>query len=148
VIYLKNYRVGGMPQTAVNLGVRYSGRKGWWGGIYVNYFDDIYAEPNPDRRSADAIKKFVVSDPQWDQMLTQEKFDPAVTVDLSLGKSFRFGSNTLNVSLNVNNAFNNQQFVVSAFEQLRYDPDNINKFPQKLVYNLGAIYNLVISYRF
>jgi hypothetical protein len=147
-IYLKNFRVGGMPQTAVSLGLKYNGRKGWWGGIYLNYFDDIYAEPNPDRRSAEALQKFVTSDPQWDQLIGQEKFDPAITVDISLGKSFRVKDNFLNISLNINNALNNQDFVVSAFEQLRYDSDNINKFPQKLVYNLGAIYNLVIGYRF
>lgn len=147
-IYLKNYRVGGMPQTALGFGIKYSGRRGWFGGINLNYFDDIYAEPNPDRRSAEALGKFVDTDPQWNELLAQEKFDPAFTMDVSLGKSFRLKGKTLNFNLNVNNVLNNQKFIVSAFEQLRYDTDNINKFPQKLVYNLGAIYNLVVSYRF
>lgn len=147
-VYLKNYRVGGMPQTAVCFGTKYNGRKGWWGGVYINFFDDIYAEPNPDRRTEEALRGLVNVDPQWNELLDQQKFDRAFTVDLSLGKSLRIKSAYLNISLNVTNALNNQQFVVSGFEQLRYDPGNINKFPPKLVYNLGAIYNLVVSYRF
>lgn len=148
LIYFENYRIGGMPQTAVSLGLRFNGRKGWWAGANLNYFRDIFAEPNPDRRSAEALDKFVTSDPQWTELLEQQEFDPAVTLDLSLGKSFRIKGNNLNISLNINNALNNQKFVISAFEQLRYDTDNIDKFPQKRVYSLGAIYNLVISYRF
>lgn len=147
-IYLKNYKIGGMPQTAVSLGARYNSSKGWWGGLFINFFDDIYLDVNPDRRSEDAVKHFVTTDPQWEQMLGQQKFNSAFTVDANIGRSWRIKGNTLNTSLNITNALNNQSFIVSGFEQLRYEPSNINKFPPKLVYNLGAIYNLVLSYRF
>lgn len=147
-IYLKNYRVGGMPQTAVSFGTRYSGKKGWWGSVNINYFDDIYIEPNPDRRSSEALASFVDTDPQWDELLEQKKFPSAITVDFSVGKSWRRKGNFINLSMNVNNALNNQKFIISGFEQLRYDPNEPNKFPPRLVYSLGAIYNIVLSYRF
>lgn len=147
-IYLKNYRVGGMPQTAVCLGGRYQGKKGWWGSAYLNYFDDIYIEPNPDRRSAEALAQFVDTDPQWEELLEQEKFPRAFTVDLSVGKSWRMKGNFINISAHVNNALNNQNFIISGFEQLRYDPNEPGRFPPRLVYNLGALYNIVLSYRF
>lgn len=147
-IYLQNYRIGGMPQTAICVGTRYNNAKGWWGGLYVNYFDDIYLEPNPDRRTEEALGKFVESDPQWSEMLEQTKLAPAFTVDFSLGKSWRIKDNFMSISANVNNALNNQSFIVSGFEQLRYDPDDLGRFPPRLVYSLGAIYNIVLNYRF
>lgn len=147
-IFLKNYRIGGMPQTAVSFGARYNGKKFWWTSINVNFFDGIYLEPNPDRRSAEALSNFVESDPQWSELLNQERLPSNFTVDCSIGKSWRRKGSFINLSANVNNALNNQNFIVSGFEQLRYIPNSPNAFPPRLVYNLGAIYNIVLSYRF
>ena len=100
------------------------------------------------RRSAEALAQFVDTDPQWEELLDQEKFPRAITVDLSVGKSWRIKGNFINISAHVNNALNNQNFIISGFEQLRYDPNEPGRFPPRLVYNLGALYNIILSYRF
>lgn len=148
LVYLKNYKIGGMPQKAASLGLKYSSPKFWFVGANFNYFMDIYLEPNPDRRTAEAVESLVVTDPQWNQVLDQTKLDDQYTVDLYGGKSFRIKKYTLNWSLNINNLLNNKSFVTGGFEQLRYDPKDINKFPPKLSYHLGITYYTTLSLRF
>ena len=41
-VYWKNYRVGGVPQTAVSVGLKYNSPKFWFVGVNANWFDDIY----------------------------------------------------------------------------------------------------------
>ena len=40
VIYLKNFKIGGMPQQASSLGLKYNSPKYWYAGINFNYFTD------------------------------------------------------------------------------------------------------------
>lgn len=148
VVYLKNYKIGGMPQKAASLGLKYSSPKFWFVGANFNYFMDIYLEPNPDRRTAEAVANIVVTDPQWNQVLDQTKLNDQYTVDLYGGKSFRIKKYTLNWSLNINNLLNNKDFVTGGFEQLRYDTKEITKFPPKLSYHLGITYYTTLSLRF
>lgn len=81
-VYWENYKVGGMPQQAASLGLRYNSPKFWFAGVNANWFGEIYLDPNPDRRTAEAVDNFVTTDPQWDDLLTQEKLENNVTVDL------------------------------------------------------------------
>src|SRR5690606_26308448 len=41
-IYWKGYRVGGMPQSAASLGLRYNSPKFWFAGFNGNWFGNIY----------------------------------------------------------------------------------------------------------
>ena len=63
-IYLKNYKIGGMPQTAASIGLKYNAPKYWYAGANFNYFAEIYMPPNPDRRTAEAVANYVSTDPQ------------------------------------------------------------------------------------
>lgn len=148
VVYLKNYKIGGMPQKAASVGIKYSSPKFWYVGTNFNYFMDIYLEPNPDRRTAEAVQYLVNTDPQWNQVLDQTKLNDQYTVDLYGGKSFRIKKYILNWSLNINNLLNNRSFMTGGFEQLRYDPKEITKFPPKLSYHLGTTYYTTLSLRF
>lgn len=147
-IYLVNYKVGGMPQSAYSAGIKYSGKKYWFAGANFNYYADIYLDPNPDRRTAEAIAGFVDADPQIDAIIDQTKLDNGYSVSLFAGKSFKISNYFLNINVNINNLTNNQKFVTGGFEQLRYDSQNINKFPPKVGYMYGLNYFIMATLRF
>ncbi|MFN4233389.1 MAG: TonB-dependent receptor plug domain-containing protein [Bacteroidia bacterium] len=147
-VYFKNYRIGGMPQTAATIGLKYSSSKYWFAGFNVNYFDDIYVEANPDRRTEEALEKYVVTDPQWQQALAQEKLPSQYTVDFYFGKSWKIKSYFINLNINVNNVLNNKEFRTGGFEQLRYDIDQLERFPPKYSYHFGRTFFAMLSLRF
>lgn len=148
VAYLQNYKIGGMPQTAASGALRYNGKQFWFVGVNFNYFADMYLDVNPDRRTAEALDGYVVSDPQWGEILGQTKLDNAYTLDMFCGKSFKIKNYFININLNVNNLLNNTDFITGGFEQLRYDTQNIGKFPPKFSYMYGRTYFAMVSFRF
>jgi len=147
-IYLKNYRVGGMPQSAFSVGLKYRSKKYWFAGANFNYYGDIYLDPNPDRRTEEAIANYVSTDPQVSEILDQTKLDNGYSVSLFAGKSFKFSKYYLNISVNVSNLTNNQNYITGGYENLRYDVQNISKFPAKLGYMYGANYFANIKFSF
>jgi hypothetical protein len=148
-VYLKNYRVGGMPQTAIGGGMRYNAPKYWYVGFNLNYFDHIYLDPNPDRRTEEAVAPFVISDPQWRDVIRQERLDPGFVVDVYGGKSWRLrGKYFLNLNVSVNNLLNNQNFRVGGFEQLRFVPTDLDRFPPMYSYMFGVNFYTVLSLSF
>ena len=149
-IYLKNYRIGGMPQTAISNGLRYNSPKYWFAGFNINYFAHIYLDPNPDRRTAEAAERFVATDPQYSELIEQTRLDNNFTVDAYAGKSWRIKklNSFVNANLSLSNILNNQEFAIGGFEQLRYDAGNIGRFPPKLSYLFGRTVFLMVSYRF
>jgi len=148
VAYLQNYKIGGMPQTAASGGLRYNGKKFWFVGVNFNYFADIYLDFNPDRRTAEALEGYVVSDPQWGEILDQVKLDNDYTLDMFAGKSFKIKNYYINLNISVNNLLNNTNFTTGGFEQLRYDTQNLEKFPPKYAYLYGRTYFAMVSFRF
>ena len=148
-IYWKGYRVGGMPQNAGSLGFKYNSPKDWFAGITGNWFGNIYLDPNPDRRTAEALENLVTSDPQWDDLLEQTKLDDNVTVDLFAGKSWMLKRKyRLAVNLSVSNLLDNQEFRIGGFEQLRYDRTQVDKFPPKYSYLFGRNYFAMVTFSF
>ncbi|MGV6862207.1 MAG: TonB-dependent receptor plug domain-containing protein [Putridiphycobacter sp.] len=148
VIYLKNYKVGGMPQSAYSIGVKYRGKKYWFAGANFNYYADIYLDPNPDRRTAEAVSNYVTTDPQWDKVLDQTKLNNGYSVSMFAGKSFKISNYYLNLTVNISNLTNNQSYQTGGYEQLRYDVTNIDKFPPKLGYLYGFNYFAMAKLRF
>jgi hypothetical protein len=147
LVYLKNYRIGGMPQTALSVGLKYSGKKFWFANLNFNYFVDIYLDPNPDRRTAEAVEGLVTSDPQWNQMVDQTKLPNGYNLTFSGGKSFSFKGKLLSIFVNVTNITNNRNFVAGGYEQLRYDK-TVDKFPPKVAYMYGLNYFVMTTFRF
>jgi hypothetical protein len=147
-IYLKNYYVGGGPQTALSGGIKYNSPKYWWIGANINFFDDIYLEPNPDRRSEGAAGMYNSDDIRFSELLYQEKLPSAYTVDLFGGKSWRINQYYIALNLSVNNLLNEKNFAFGGFEQFRYDPNDLEKFPPKYFYLYGIQYFANLSFRF
>lgn len=156
-IYLKNFRVGGMPQTAASIGLKYNSPKYWYIGASFNYYTNIYLDPNPDRRTAEAVTKYVTSDPQWGEIIDQtvihdlkhnDFFDNNYTLDAYAGVSFKIKDKYLRFNVSANNLLNNTSFRTGGYEQLRFDPNNIGKFPPKFGYMYGTTYFVMVTYQF
>lgn len=147
-VYLKNYHLGNTPQTCGSIGVKYNGKQNWFVGCNLNYFDGIYVEPNPDRRTQEAVSKYVTDDPQYTQLIKQEKLPGGFLMDANAGKSFRVKGYYINLSVSVSNVLNNKNFKVSGMEQLRYDNTLPTKFPNKYTYALGTTYQAMVSFTF
>ena len=121
VIYLKNFKIGGMPQQASSLGLKYNSPKYWYAGINFNYFTDIYLSPNPDRRTAEALAGYGEEYPYVNEIIDQTKLKNGNAMNLFIGKSWKFYKNNsyLRLGLNVNNLLDNTKFKTGGFEQLR-----------------------------
>lgn len=149
VVYWKGYRIGGMPQKAASLGLKYNSPKFWFAGFNANWFGDIYLDPNPDRRTSQAVDNLVTSDPQWDGLLDQTKLDDNTSMDVFAGKSWMVNRRyRIALNLTVSNIFDNQEFRVGGFEQLRYDTRQVNKFPPKYSYLFGRNYFAMVTFSF
>ncbi|MBN2615357.1 MAG: TonB-dependent receptor plug domain-containing protein [Bacteroidales bacterium] len=141
VVYFKNYYVGGMPQTIGSLGIRYNAPKYWFIGVNGNYFGGNYLEPNPDRRTAEALTGIYEGDVRINPILDMTELPSATTFDFFGGKSWRLMHKyTLGFTLSVSNLLNNTNIPVFGYEQLRYDPTDINKYPPKYAYMYGRTF--------
>jgi len=148
-IYFKNYKLANAPQTAAELGLIVTPIKNWMTGLEFNYFADIYVGANPDRRTEEAIAKYISTDPQINEVIDQGKLDNDYTLNFFVTKSFRIKNKYyLRLNLNVNNVLNNKEFRTRGYEQLRYDQNDMNRFPPKYSYMLGRTYFAMISFLF
>ncbi|MDI1353293.1 MAG: hypothetical protein PSX36_00150 [bacterium] len=150
VTYLKNYRIGGSPQLVTGVGYKFSGKKFWFAGIYGNYFDQIYVEPNPDRRTQEAAGKYQQNEVELAQALVaQERLPSYFVVNANAGKSFRvYRKYFLNANFSINNLLNSTHSRSTGFESLRWDQTDINKFPNKYYYMNGISYMLILNCSF
>jgi hypothetical protein len=148
-VYLKNYRVGGSPQNVAGIGYRYVAKKFWSVGATFSYFDGIYLDPNPDRRTSEALEKYTDTDPQYALITKQEKLPSNYTMDLNANKSWSIKRKYF-ISLNVgiNNLLDNTKFKTGGFEQLRWDNSMPQRFPNRYNYALGRTYMASVTFRF
>ncbi|MCB0400621.1 MAG: TonB-dependent receptor [Flavobacteriales bacterium] len=148
-VYFQNYRIGGIPQTAGSIGIKYFSPKYWFTGINFNYFKDAYLDANPDRRTEEALSKYISTDPQVAEIVDQTQLDADYFINAYIGKSWRIKNKYyLKFNLNVNNVLDNTEFETGGFEQLRYDVSNINKFPPRIGYMVGRTYFAMVTFQF
>ncbi len=151
-VYLKNYKVTGSPQKAFTVGLDYNSPKFWFATINLNYFDDIYINTNPDRRTEAGVEGVDRDEnPElWNQIIAQEKVDGQFTLDIFGGKSFKFGDYFVNLTLGVSNILNNTDFITNGFEQLRFDYEtkDVNRFQNRYYYSFGTNYFVQASLRY
>jgi len=148
-VYLKNYYIGGMPQTALSAGMNYRTPFFMFIGFDINYFDRNYLPLNPDRRTEDAVAGIAPTHPDYDKVLDQERLPSAFTLDANIGKSWRIDYKYyININLSVSNILNNQDLVTGGYEQYRFTGSDIDKFGNKYYYMYGTTYYLNLSFRF
>jgi hypothetical protein len=148
-VYLEGYHVGGMPETAGTFGLEYRGKQYYWIGVNINAFGKFYEELNPDRHTAEAVGGFDPTDPRREIVLEQKKINNGWTLNANVGKSFRINYKYFIVlNLSVDNILNKKDIAIGAYEQLRYDVTDMDKFAPKYSYLYGIQYFLNVSFRF
>ena len=149
VIYQKNYRIPGTPQTAYTAGINYSGKRYWFANLNVNYFDNVWIDFNPNRRTEEAIYDVQQGSDAWTDILAQEKAAPAWTVDFFGGKSFKIKDMYLYLNVGVSNILDNTDFITGGYEQLRFDfeTQDPSSFPARYFYYYGRTYFVNLSWR-
>lgn len=148
-IYWKNYHVAGTPQAAGTIGIKFN-YKYWWVNINANYFDKIYYDLNPERRTTYARGTLDVNDPVYIAMASQNRMKGQFTLNASISKSWRIKRYTIGFNINVTNITNNKNLVTTAWEQYRYDFTNYNpnKFQNKYYYAFGTTFFAGLNFQF
>lgn len=157
-VFSKNLRVAAGPQTAYTLGFNYRSKKYWYVNINFNYFDNIYTDFNPVRRTLTSLEFVDAGTPAWNKILGQEKHDGQFTMDISGGWSWKFDNKikslkknaflVLNVGLT--NILDNKDIITTGFEQLRFDnrANDPDVYPSKYAYAYGRTYFASLTLRF
>jgi hypothetical protein len=154
--FLKGLNIGRIPQSASSIGLNYQGKQRWYISMNANYFDLMWVQPNPIRRTQEAIDLVAYDSPKYHEIFDQERLAGQFTMDirggytLDINRAFKVKSKAkylIAMSASITNLTNNTSFVNSGTEQLRYDftENNINKFATKYQYYRGIGYYLTIA---
>ena len=149
----KKHYVPSTPQLAAAIGLNYNINY-WFFELTGQYFAHSYLDMNPLYRTAFACGggDGVITPGEVEYMASQEEFDPAFLLNLSIGKSWYIGDYQLGFSLNMQNLLNNKDVKTGGYEQTRlissYGKDRYYRFDSKYFYMYGANYMLNIYFRF
>lgn len=144
-VYIKNFRIGGTPQTAVNLAFDYVAPGNWFFNLNGSWMGNSYVKMNPARHIEMPNLWQLYPDPAdaeafLREMGHQEKLNDAFVLNLSIGKAIYLPSGIgLNFNIQANNLLCNRNVVVNAYEQGRFDYTNYNsdKFANRYMYGQG-----------
>ncbi len=156
-VYSKNYNLPA-PQECYTIGLDYRSPKFWFLTVNLNYFDRMFMDINPVRRTQTAVDGLEPGSLAWYRTIGQTRLPEQYTVDVFAGYSWlmnrRFTGlkkrTFLVFNLGINNILNNENIVSGGFEQLRYDfaEKNVNKFPDRRFYAYGLNFFASMGLRF
>jgi hypothetical protein len=156
-VYFQGLHLPSGPQLAGMLKLNYNSKQFWSASISVNYFDKIYVDPSPQRRTTDAVVGVTPGSDQYNKILSQERMPSAITVDAYFRKSFMINKYIksikkrmyFDISANFTNLLDKKDYAIVGREQLRFDfrdrdPD---KFPNTYSYMMGRSFYINFIYR-
>jgi len=152
-VYWKNFFVAGSPQVAGTLGLRFN-HNFWWVNINANYFDRIFGQINPDRRTSAARGTLDLNNPDdlalYHKIADQERIKGQFTLDLSVSKSWRIKRYTIGFNVSVTNILNNKNLITSAWEAYRFDyrTYDVEKYQNKYYYAFGTTFFAGVNFTF
>lgn len=148
-VYIRNFRMDGVPQEAFSVGVTYNSRKFWFANLQVNYFRKAFLDFSPDRRTAQAVDGVEPGSPQWRAILDQEELPGGFMVNAFGGKSWKVRRSFVYLNVGITNLLNKTDFATGGFEQLRFDNESrqVGRFPNRYFYAFGFNYFLNLSVR-
>jgi hypothetical protein len=156
-IYFQGLHLATGPQLAGMLKLNYNSKQFWSASISLNYFDKIYVDPSPQRRTTEAVVAVTPGSDQYNKILSQERMPGAFTVDAYFRKSFLINKFIkgikkrmfFDISANFTNLLDKKDYAIVGREQLRFDfrdrdPD---KFPNTYSYMMGRSFYINFIYR-
>ncbi len=156
-IYSKDFFIAGGPQSAFTGGMRYRAKKFWSVGFNANYFDQIYYDFNPARRTVAGVAPLGEGSIR-ESIVDQKRAGGQFTLDVNFSKSWKLNNyfkamknqTFFLINVGINNLLNNENLVVNGFEQLRFDfnEKDINKFAPRVSYGFGTNYFVNFILRF
>jgi hypothetical protein len=154
-VYLKNYKVGGTPQTALSFELDYAAPGYWFLDLGLRYYDRTYVELFPLRHTAEILEFTANSYEEYiaqaKAITEQEKFEGGFMLDASIGKSLRLkNGHTVNINLQFSNILNNTNMRTGGYQQGRFDYTdyNLDKYPNYYYYAQGFNCYFLLAYKF
>ena len=147
VAYLKGYHVSSGPETVASLGIKYNAPNYWWVSLNANYLANMYFDVNPYNHTEEGLSHYAQGDIRIDDALNQTPMKDAFTLDFYGGFSKRYKGYYFLVNVSVNNLLNNKSTVLYGYEQLRFDANNPEMFPEKYSYLYGLNYFISLTIR-
>ena len=156
VAYLKNFYIGGTPQTAVNVGIDWAAPKSWFFNVNASWMGDAYVNLSPIRHEAlpnlwEKYPSYEELEAKMDELGEQDKLRDAFVVNASIGKLVYINRKvSMNFNLNVDNILNNRKIQTYAYQQGRFDYTNYDstKYPNRYFYAQGIKVYLNVGIRF
>ena len=157
IVYSENFNVP-VPQEVYTVGLNYRSPKFWYVNLNFNYFDQMWLDFNPVRRTTAAVSGVEENSELWRRIVDQTRLDAQYTLDASAGYSWLLNNSMkglkkrtfLVLGINVSNILNNKDIVSGGFEHLRFDftEKNVDKFAPKKFYSYGTTFSANIALRF
>lgn len=155
-VYLKNYHIGGTPQTAVNIGLDWAAPRMWFFNINASWMGNAYVNQSPIRHEALTDLWTQYPDPAQlaqavKEITAEDKLNNAFTVNLSVGKLIYLDRKTsLNINVNVDNLLNKKNIMTYGYQQGRFDYTDFNrlKYPNKYYFAQGLKVFVNVGIRF
>lgn len=156
VVYLKNFYVGGTPQTAVNIGIDWAAPKSWFFNVNASWMGDAYVNLSPIHHEAlpqlwEKYHSYDILEAKMAELASQDKLRDAFVLNASIGKLVYINRKiSMNFNLNVDNILNNRNIQTYAYQQGRFDYTNYDstKYPNKYFYAQGIKVYLNVGIRF
>lgn len=147
VAYLKDYHVASGPETVASLGIKYNDPKNWWVSLNANYLANMYFDVNPYNHTEEGMLHYAQGDIRIEEVLNQTPMKPAFTLDFYGGVSYRYKGYYFLLNVSINNLLNNKSTILYGYEQLRFDANNPDMFPDKYSYMYGINYFISLTVR-
>ena len=144
-VYLRNFYVGGTPQTAANIGIDWAAPKNWYFNVNATWAGDAYVNLSPVRHEAmpnlwEKYPSYETLEGKMNELAVQDKLKDAFVLNASIGKVFYLNRKvSLNANININNILNNRNIQTYGYQQSRMDVTNydVTKYPNKISYSQG-----------
>ena len=145
--YLKDYHVSTGPETAASLGIKYNSPKYWWVSLNGNFLANMYFDVNPYNHTEAGMSHYAEGDIRIEDVLKQTPMKPAFTLDFYGGFSKRYKGYYFLFNVSVNNILNNRSTILYGYEQLRFNANNPDMFPDKYSYMYGTNFFISLTVR-
>lgn len=155
-VYLKNYHIGGTPQTAVNIGLDWAAPKMWFFNINASWMGNAYVNQSPVRHEAlndlwTAYPDAAQLEQAVKEITAEDKLKNAFVLNASIGKLIYLkGSTALNINVNVDNILNRKNIMTYGYQQGRFDYTDFNrlKYPNRYFFAQGIKVFVNVGLRF